>query len=317
MISRTLAFIVLIAALGLAACSGLRYAQAPPLEFQDIDYGFPTERALEAPQIAYIDQGQGDETILLVHGLASNAGFWRYAIPRFVDAGYRVVAVDLPGFGKSDKGAYPYTPSFYAETLARLIQSLDLGPVIYAGHSMGGQIGITLALDRPELIDRLVLAAPAGIEAFGPGEGQWLANALTVRGITNASEESIRANLALNFHRWSSEFEWMVEERVRMARGAEMDAFSYAVVRSVHGMIDEPTTDRLGEVSVPTFIVYGGYDRLIPNQYLHPGFPRDVFRAGAEAIPNAELVEIPNAGHMLQIERPAAFTEAVTRYLRH
>jgi pimeloyl-ACP methyl ester carboxylesterase len=307
--------LVLLAAV-LAGCSGVRYASAPPLPFTEIDYGFPTERALEAPAVAYIDVGSGDQTLLLVHGLASNAGFWRYAIPEFVAAGYRVVAVDLPGFGKSDKGAYPYTMSFQAGVLARLIQTLDLGPVVYVGHSMGGQIGLTLALTRPELVDRLVLAASAGIERFGPGEGAWLANALTVDGITRASEEAIRANLAMNFYRWRPEWEWMVEERARMARDPEMRQFSSAVVRSVHGMLDEPTSGRLVDVPHPTLIVYGRHDRLIPNPYLHPGFARNVFRQGAEAIPNARLVEIPAAGHMLQIEQPRAFAEAVVRFLR-
>lgn len=308
-----LAVLVMLSAAG---CSGFRYADAPPLPFSEIDYSFATHFALEQPQVAYIDEGSGEQTIVLVHGLASNAGFWRYVIQPLADAGYRVIAVDLPGYGKSDKGAYPYTMGFQAETLARLIQALDLEPVIFVGHSMGGQIGITLALERPDLIDRLVLAAPAGFEKFQPGEGQWLANALTAEGIRKASEEAVRANLALNFHRWSSDYEWMVEERVRMARTDEMRDFSYAVIRSVHGMVDGPTTDRLGEISVPTLIVYGKYDRLIPNMYLHPGFPSDVFKAGAEAIPNATLVELPNTGHMIQIENPDGFVDAVLGYLR-
>jgi pimeloyl-ACP methyl ester carboxylesterase len=259
---RTLPLVLLTAAL--AGCSGVRYASAPPLPFAEIDYGFPTQRALEAPAVAFVDVGSGDQTLLLVHGLASNAGFWRYTIPELVSAGYRVVAVDLPGFGKSDKGAYPYTMSFQAGVLARLIQTLDLGPVVYVGHSMGGQIGLTLALTRPELVDRLVLAAPAGIERFGPGEGAWLASALTVDGITRASEEAIRTNLAMNFYRWRPEWEWMVEERARMARDPEMRQFSYAVIRSVRGMLDEPTTDRLGGRAAPD------PHRLRPPRPPHP-----------------------------------------------
>jgi pimeloyl-ACP methyl ester carboxylesterase len=307
---------VLLATFGLAGCSGTRYADAPPLAFEAIDYGFDVSYALDDPRLAYIDVGEGDETILLVHGLASNAGFWRYTIQALADAGYRVIAVDLPGFGKSAKGAYPYDMTFYTETLARFIGALDLDPLVYVGHSMGGQVGITLALERPDLIDRLVLAAPAGVEAFDEGEGAWLANALTEEGIANASEEAIRRNLALNVHRWNPAWEWLVEERARMAKSDEMEAFSYAVLRSVHGMIDEPTSDRLGEIAVPTLVVYGQYDGLIPNPYLHPGTPRGVFGPGAEAIPDADLVEIPDAGHLLMIERPEAFTDAVLDYLR-
>ncbi len=71
---------VLLTVLGLAGCSGTRYADAPPLAFEAIDYGFDVSYALDDPRLAYIDVGEGDETILLVHGLASNAGFWRYTI---------------------------------------------------------------------------------------------------------------------------------------------------------------------------------------------------------------------------------------------
>lgn len=302
--------------LGLAGCSGAHYADAPPLPFDEIDYGFAVDYALDDPRVAFIDAGAGERTLLLVHGLASNAGFWRYNIPGFVEAGYRVVAVDLPGYGKSEKGPYPYDMAFYAETLARLIEAEDIGPVVYVGHSMGGQVGITLALRRPDLVERLVLASPAGIEPFEDGEGQWLANALTQTGVTNATEEAIRRNLAANFYRWSPEWEWMVEERVRMAKTDEMDEFSYAVIRSVHGMIDQPTTELLPQLTVPTLIVYGRHDNLIPNPYLNPGSTRAVFERGAAAIPNATLVEIGGAGHMLQIERPAAFNDAVLDYLR-
>lgn len=314
---RTISFLLIgLVMLSAAGCSGFRYADSSPLPFAEIDYGFDTNYALEQPRVAYIDEGSGDETVLIVHGLASNAGFWRYIIQPLADAGYRVIAVDLPGYGKSDKGAYPYTMGFQAETLARLIQALDLDPVIFMGHSMGGQIGLTLALERPELIDRLLLVAPAGFEPFKAGEGEWLANALTADGITRASEEAVRANLAMNFHRWSADYEWMVEERVRMAKTEEMRDFSYAVVRSIHGMVDGPTTDRLGEIAVPTLIVYGKYDRLIPNMYLHPGFPSEVFEKGLEAIPDATLVELPGTGHMVQIESPELLVDAVLNYLR-
>lgn len=308
--------LVMLAAMATSGCSGARYADAPPLPFEDIDYGFEVDYALQDPRVAFIDEGEGERTLLLVHGLASNAGFWRYNIPAFAEAGYRVVAVDLPGFGKSEKGPYPYDMAFYADVLARLIEAERLGPVVLVGHSMGGQIGITLALERPELVERLVLAAPAGIEAFQPGEGQWLANALTAEGTTRATEDAVRRNLVMNFYRWRDEWEWMVEERVRMARTAEMEEFSYAVIRSVHGMIDQPTTALLPRLGVPALIVYGRYDGLIPNPYLHPGTPRAVFERGAELIPRARLVEIDRAGHMLQIERPEAFNRAVLEDLR-
>jgi pimeloyl-ACP methyl ester carboxylesterase len=315
--SRTLRRLLAVLPLLAAACApGIRYAGTPPLEFGDFDYGFPVRYALSDPRVAYIDQGSGPQTLLLIHGLAGNAGFWRYNIAELARQ-HRVIAVDLPGYGRSQKDAsYAYDMVFYAETLSRLIRELGLGQVVPVGHSMGGQIAMTLALRHPEQVSRLVLAAPAGVESFRQGEGQWLANALTIQSIREVPEDGIRRNLAMNFYNWDSRWEWMVEERARMARGADMNHFAHAVVRSVSGMLDQPTTAKLAQVAQPTLIIYGRYDGLIPNPYLHPGRTADVFRTGAAAMQNATLVELDRTGHMLMIENAEAFNQAVLSYLR-
>ncbi|MFA7290008.1 MAG: alpha/beta hydrolase, partial [Melioribacteraceae bacterium] len=194
-------------------CSGFLYTDKPALEFQDFDYGYPTKTALSNPSIAYIDAGEGSKTIILVHGLASNAGFWRYAIAE-LSKEYRVIAVDLPGYGKSLKAPYPYTISFYAEQIKRLADELKLDKFILAGHSMGGQISIIFSLKYPERLEKLVLASPAGVEEFEQGEGDWLRSVMTKAGVKKTTEDAVRKNLAMNFYTWNDKWEWMVEERV-------------------------------------------------------------------------------------------------------
>lgn len=309
-------FLTITLPLLIMSCSGTRYVNSDPLPFQAIDYGFDTEILEGDPSIAYIDEGAGSKTILLVHGLASNAGFWRYTIPKLSEQ-YRVIAVDLPGYGKSSKGDYPYGMEYYAKQLSSFIERLELENVVYAGHSMGGQIGITLAINYPESIDQLVLAAPAGIEKFDEGEGEWLANALNMEGIVKATEPMVRENLSLNFYRWDEKYEWMVEERVRMAKDPEMREFAYTVIQSIKAMIAEPTTDYLSLIPHQTLIVYGKEDGLIPNRYLNPGFTDEVFKKGADSIPDSRLIELPATGHMLQIENPEAFNKAVLDFLNN
>jgi pimeloyl-ACP methyl ester carboxylesterase len=300
----------------LEGCAGgYLYTGMSALQFKDIDYGFPTKTILKNPQISYIDEGNGNQTILLVHGLASNAGFWRYNIPE-LSKHYRVIAVDLPGYGKSEKGVYPYTMSFYAETLKRFLDSLKLDKIILIGHSMGGQIGITFALKYPERLNKLILADPAGIEKFSRGQGDWLKSVLTVNGIKATTEEGVRKNLTINFYTWNDKNEWMVEERVRIAKADDFDDFCYAVVRCVHGMLDEPTSDKLKDIKVPTLIIYGKEDGLIPNPYLNPGFPSDVFKAGEKQISGCRLVQIEDSGHMVMMEQPEKFDSAVLNFLQ-
>jgi pimeloyl-ACP methyl ester carboxylesterase len=308
-------FAAILASLVVGCSGGFVYKDAQPLEFADFDYGFPTKSALANPAVSFVDVGSGPETIVLVHGLASNAGFWRYNISELAKT-FRVIAVDLPGYGKSQKGVYPYDMKFYAETIFNLLQSLNIDKVNYVGHSMGGQIGITLALSHPEKINKLILLDPAGVEAFEKGEGNWLRSVVTMDYVKITNEEGIRRNLALNFYTWDEKWEWMVEERARMAKAKEFDDFAYAVVRSVHGMLVQPTSKKLENISQPTLIAYGKHDGLIPNPYLHPGFTADVFEVGAKRIPNCRLVEIPDAGHMVQIEQSEMVNRTIDEFCK-
>jgi len=218
---KRLLLFTIVAIFGLYGCSGFLYTDKPALEFQDIDYGFPTKSALKNPSISFIDVGTGSKTLILVHGLASNAGFWRYVIPE-LSKEYRVIAIDLPGYGKSQKDAYPYSISFYAEQIKRLADELKLKKFTIAGHSMGGQIGIMFSLKYPDRLEKLVLASPAGIEEFEKGEGDWLRSVMTKNFIKKTYEDGVRRNLANNFYSWDdSKWEWMVEERVRMAKAKD------------------------------------------------------------------------------------------------
>ena len=298
-----------------SGCSGYLYTNSPALEFKNLDYGFTTKTILNNPAISYIEEGQGSKTIILVHGLASNAGFWRYNIAELAKS-YRVIAVDLPGYGKSQKDYYAYNMSFFAEQIKRLADELHIKKFVYVGHSMGGQIGITFALKYPQYLEKLVLASPAGIEEFQTGEGDWMRSVMTVNGVKKTNEEGIRRNLATNFYSWNDKWEWMVEERARMVSAKEFVPFCYAVVRSVNGMLDEPTFDMIENISVPTLIIYGQNDGLIPNPYLHPGFTCDVFQPGSKLIPGCKTVQIDNCGHMLQIEHPGIFDQAVLDFIK-
>ncbi|MCE1189245.1 MAG: alpha/beta hydrolase [Ignavibacteria bacterium] len=299
----------------LTGCNGYLYTNAPALEFDNIDYGFPVKKALQSPTIAYIDIGTGTQTIILVHGLASNAGFWRYTIPELAK-NYRLIVVDLPGYGKSSKEPYAFNMSYYADQVKRLADHLGLKKFVYAGHSMGGQIGLTFALRHPEMLEKLVLVDPAGCEKFDRGEGDWLRSVMTINAVKKTPEDGIRKNLAMNFYTWDDKWEWMVEERARMAKATDFEDFCYTVVRSVNGMLDEPTYNKLNKITVPTMIIYGENDGLIPNPYLHPGFTKDVFEWGAKQIPNCKLIGVPECGHMLQIEKPEAFINAVKEFIR-
>lgn len=304
-------------AMATSGCGASRgWYHLPAAEFDDIDYGRPVHTAtVRNLEVAYVESGAGhDQTLVLIHGLGSNAKAWAQNIGAWSRT-HHVIALDLPGYGRSTKGELPYSLSFYAQVIVEMLDGLGVESADWAGHSMGGQIAMIAALDHPERVDRLVLFAPAGFERFEEGEGQWLRKAVTPEFVQDTTIRSIAVNLHSNFHDTPPAAEFMITDRIRVRGASDFDEYCYAVSRNVGAMLDEPTQDRLGDITQPTLIVFGEHDGLIPNPYLHGGATIDVASIGDEKIPHSTLLMIEGAGHFVQFEGFARVNSAVAEFL--
>ena len=290
-----------------------------PASFKKLAYPMPVSHVVVGGvEVAFSDCGvSGDEvpTLLLIHGLGSYMPVWSRNLDALA-AGHRVVAIDLPGYGKSAKANFEYSMAFYARVVDGVIDALGLKHVVLVGHSMGGQIALTHALRYPGKAERLVLVAPAGFERFGKGEGAWLAEAVDKDYVARTPAEAIYANMAANFYAMPPEARFMVDDRLRVVGGPDFEAYSYAVARSVYAMVHEPVIDRLSAIHVPALVVFGEDDGLIPNPILHGGTTRVVAEEGTRRLPRGRLVMIPRAGHMVQFERPVEFDAALLEFLK-
>ncbi len=296
-------------------CSSTReYYHLPTLEFDQVDYVYRVHHAeVDGMDLAYLDEGQGDQVLLLIHGLGTNAKGWIRNLPALAER-HRVIALDLPGYGRSSKGAYPYSMRFHAEACAGLLRELGIDRAVWVGHSMGGQIALTAALELPERVEALVLLSTAGFEGFTEGEADWMIGAVTPEFVQDSTVRQIAANLHSNFHRTPEEAEFFITDRIQI-RGAEgFEDYTYAVWRNVAAMLAGPTHERLEQIDVPTLIVFGEHDRLIPNPYLHGGFTREVAEYGHARIAGSELVMLPETGHMTMFERPQEVNQAILAF---
>lgn len=266
-------------------------------------------------EIAYVDEGQGEQVIVLIHGLGSYLPAWKKNIEG-LKSSYRVIAIDLPGYGKSSKQPHSGKMSYYADVIRQFVQALNLEHVTLGGHSMGGQIAMVAALNYPEMVDKLVLIAPAGFEKFTEGQKQWFRNAMTFEGVKNTSTEDIQTNLAVNFYNMPKDAEFMITDRIIMRDAEDFDHYVYAVVQSVYGMVDEPVLELLPQIKQPVLIIFGENDNLIPNRFLNPGKTSKVARIGKDKIPNSELLMIPKAGHFVQFEKPVEVNQAIAAFLK-
>ena len=267
-------------------------------------------------ELAYVEQGQGQETLLMVHGMGSYLPCWNNNLSPLSEY-HRCIAVDLPGYGKSSKDDYPATMDFYANVLHEFIQRLDLPYVNLVGHSMGGQIALTFALKYPDAVKKIILSAPAGFEEYTKSEKEMIAQMITANAIKRSSVREITDNLKYNFYQLPPEAEFMIQDRIDMRYADDFDWYCTTVARSVMGMTEKLMVPHLADIRHPVLIFFGENDNLIPNRFIHKGTTRELARKGTAILPNAELIMADRTGHFAHFEQSGPFNFAVRYFINN
>ena len=137
----------------------------------------PTEKFLTLSNgaVRYIDQGMGPP-LVLVHGILACLEFWVYLLPE-LSKYFRVIAVDLPGFGKTDDQTQEYTLEYYAQFLENFLAALHIERSYLAAHSLGGALALSFALDYPHRIQKLMLINSTGFHR----QVSWLFRLLKIK----------------------------------------------------------------------------------------------------------------------------------------
>lgn len=274
-------------------------------------------RLQEELELAFVDEGEGARTLLLVHGLGSSKAAW-YKLIGQLRSDFRVLAIDLPGYGESSKGNLSGSMKFFAGVLREFIYRMALQRVIAVGHSMGGQIVLTLALQHASLLQRLVLLAPAGFEAFTEVEKIWIQNIYRPALLRAVPFSRTEKNIRMNFHHFPQDAQFLIDQRRALEEDpAAFSQYCQIISRSVEGMVGEPVFDRLKEIHLPALTIFGLEDAFIPNRMLHPRQSvRAVAEEGHRQLPGGQLHFLPDCGHMLQWERSGKVSSRIREFLR-
>jgi pimeloyl-ACP methyl ester carboxylesterase len=262
--------------------------------------GKPEEKtvAVFGQTIHYWDVGSGP-VVVLVHGLGSRKeGDWgRVVAP--LSQKYRVLALDQIGFGQSDKPVIDYSIQTYVDFLNEFLHELKIEKASLVGESLGGWISAAYALETASdthmvPVDKLVLVDAAGLQQDKP-----------IPDLNPSSLASERKLLQVVFYDSS----WVNDEVVRKGLEDRMRAnISYTVhsVLSNPGLGGERLDGKLANIRVPTLVVWGKQDALLP---LESG------ERYAAQIPGAKLVTFDKCGHVPPVEKAAEFVSAVTAFL--
>ena len=245
----------------------------------------------------YQIHGQGSP-LLLIHGLGSSSRDWELQVPEFQQH-FQVIAIDLRGHGRSGKPTGPYSIEGFARDVSGLLDSLTAVPAHVVGISLGGMIAFQLALDYPDLMDRLVIVN--SVPALVPrGLGDWLGYWQRLLIINFVGLERMGQVLAERFFTRPDQADL---REIFVRRWAENDKPSYrASLRAAYGW---SVRDRLGEIEHPTLIVGAEGDY----------FPTAEKAAYTAAMPRAELAVVPDSKHALPAEKPQEFNRLVLDFL--
>lgn len=256
------------------------------------------------------DPGAARETVVMLHGSGPGASGWanfHRNITPLVDAGYRVLLVDCPGWSKSDTILSTGSRSHLnARVLAGVVDALGLERIHILGNSMGGHSAVAFALDDPDKVGKLVLmgGGTGGTSAFAPmpTEGIKLLNAL----YRTPTIENLKAMMAVFVFDPNDLTEDLYRTRLEnmLKRRDHLDNFLKSLEANPKQFTD--FGPRLGEIAAPTLVIWGRNDRFVP---LDAGLR---LLAG---IPKAELHVFGNCGHWAQWEHADAFNALVLEFL--
>lgn len=271
-------------------------------------------RYLEAG-INVLENGKGANTIqhhvLFIHGLGSSADRWLDIPDALSMVGLHTIAMDLPGFGLSDKpGDMDYTIGQFVRLVADFIpqawmakdKESSTNKTSVVGHSLGGYIAAQLAVEHPELVDRLVLIDASGmLKRPTPLLQQYHDAAMS------PTRESVRAT-----------FQQLVADPIRIADPL-VDGFIYRITQpgakrafksafdnSVYNQIGAGRLKQIGGRKIPTLIIWGRHDKLIPLEY------SKIF---LEAIEGSRIEIVEDAGHAPFAEKPAIVYQLLHKFL--
>lgn len=266
----------------------------------------------------YLEAGaENKTTIVMIHGLGDEADTWRHIfIP--LSKSYHLIALDLPGFGRSDKPERDYTPKFMMESIIALMNLLEIDKAILMGSSLGAMLSQGIALGHPARVSGLILVDGALLQkkpmldwSFGlmriPLIGEFLYNRL--RKDPDAAFDSLR-NVYHDLDNLPEADREFLYTRVnkRVWSDGQRRAF-FSTLRHLTGWAKDIQADlpgQLADLETATLVIRGEHDEL---------FPVENAEGVTNVQPNASLVTLEDAKHLPQQEVPTLFLKKVQEWL--
>lgn len=247
---------------------------------------------IDNKELSYIDEGCGDDTVVLLHGWGANKETM-VPISNLIKDRYRVVLLDLPGFGESEEPEKVYDSFNYAKIVLKFLEKLEIEKAIFIGHSFGGKISSIIASKHPDLVEKLILIDSAGlipkrgldyyISVYRYKLGKWIYKNINFK----------------NKEKKLKEF----QEKY----GSDDYKDSSGIMRKILvTVVNENIKPLLKDIKAETLLIWGENDDATPL-YMGETFEKE--------IPESGLVILKDSGHFSYIDDYGTFSAVINSFL--
>lgn len=279
-------------------------------------------------KMAYMDikpENYNGRNILLLHGKNFNGAYWKTTIEALSAEGFRVIVPDQIGFGKSSKPDYlQYTFQQLAQNTKKVLDELGVEKTAVLGHSMGGMLATRFTLMYPETAEKLILENPIGLEdwklkvPYQPVDW-WYNNEL------KQSYEKIKNYQLESYYdgKWKPEYDEWVNLLAGWTLNPQYEKIAWNSALTYEMIFTQPVVYEFENIKAPTLLIIGTRDRtslgkpLVSEEVRKTmGLYDELGEKTADKIPDAELVEIENIGHLPHIESFDKFITPLINFLK-
>lgn len=279
-------------------------------------------------KMAYVDvlsPNPNGKTILLLHGKNFNVAYWEQTIKELSKEGFRVIAPDQIGFGKSTKPVnYQYSFQQLALNTKSILDSLKINKIIVLGHSMGGMLATRFALSYPEMTDKLILENPIGLEDYKVLTSYQTIDANYQSELKNTVESYRDYQLKYYYdNTWKPQYDRWLYLLAGWTLHKDYPIVAWNAALTTDMIFTQPVVYEFENIKCPTLLIIGTRDRTAIGKERAPkdiqakmGLYNELGKKTQRAIPNSTLVELDNVGHLPHIESFDRFIKPLIEFLQ-
>jgi len=315
--------------------SGLMFSQIKPLDAELTNYQYPFEvRFLNLNsqndhlKMAYMDvkpKTANGKTIMLLHGKNFNGAYWERTAKDLSAQGFRVIIPDQIGFGKSSKPRdYQFSFSQLADNTKAILDELKIDKIIVLGHSMGGMVATRFTLLYPEMVEKLILENPIGLEDYKTFASYQTIDQAYQSELKNTAESY--KNYQLKFYydnKWKAEYQPWLDQIAGWTLHPDYPKVAWDAALTSDMIYNQPVCYEFKNIKVPTLLIIGTRDRTAIGKDRAPkelqpkmGQYQELGKKTQQQIAGSKLVELENVGHLPHIEAYDQFRKSLYDFIK-